>query len=126
MRAGPVSLWAPVLIYMAVLFFVSSLEQPMVPAGGDKPWHLIGYTGFGLVIARAFAGGFGHPVLLRTALLAIVFGVAYAVTDEMHQMFVPGRSAEAADLLADSAGVILGTIGCWACGIIGPFSRDEL
>ena len=126
MRARTVSLWAPVLVYMAALFFVSSLEQPMVPTGGDKPWHLIGYTGFGLVIARAFAGGFGRPVALRAALFAIAVGVTYAVTDEIHQMFVPGRSAEAADLLADSAGVMLGTIGCWACGIIGPFSRDEL
>jgi VanZ family protein len=125
-RSRAVSLWAPVVIYMAALFFVSSLEQPTIPAGGDKPWHLIGYTGFGLVIARALAGGLGRPVVLRTALLGIVFGVTYAVTDEIHQMFVPGRSADVVDLLADTAGVILGTIGCWACGIIGPFSRDEL
>ena len=126
MRARTVSLWAPVVVYMAVLFFVSSLEQPTIPAGGDKPWHLIGYTGFGLVVARAFAGGLGRRVAPRAALLAVALGIGYAITDEIHQMYVPGRSAEAADLLVDSAGVILGTIGCWACGIIGPFSRDEL
>jgi VanZ family protein len=121
-----VSLWLPVVIYMGVLFFVSSLEQPTIPAGGDKPWHLIGYTGFGAVIARAFAGGFFRRMASRAVLLAIGSGVAYAVTDEIHQMFVPGRSADAADLIADSIGVTLGTIGCWACGIIAPFSRDEL
>ena len=126
MPARTISLWAPVLLYMAVLFFVSSLEQPALPVGGDKPWHLIGYTGFGLVVARAFAGGLGRRVVPRVALLAIAFGVAYAVTDEIHQMFVPGRTADPADLAADAAGVLLGTIACWACGIIGPFSRDDL
>jgi VanZ family protein len=62
----------------------------------------------------------------RAIALAILFGVMYAVTDEIHQMFVPGRTADAADLVADTIGVALGTMGCWACGIIAPFSRDEL
>jgi VanZ family protein len=124
--ARVVSLWAPVVIYMAAIFYVSSLPQPALPPGGDKPWHLLGYAGFGIVVARAFAGGFCRRVGRMTALLAIAFGIAYGVTDEIHQMFVPGRSAEVADLIADSCGVVLGTVACWACGIIAPFSRDEL
>ena len=121
-----VALWLPVAIYMGIIFFVSSLQQPTIPAGGDKPWHLIGYTGFGVVVARAFAGGLFRRMAPRTIVLAILFGVLYALTDEAHQMFVPGRAADAADLVADAIGVVLGTIGCWACGIIAPFSRDEL
>jgi len=32
-------------------------------------------------------------------------GTIYAITDEVHQMFVPGRSCELRDMLIDSAGV---------------------
>ena len=121
-----VSLWAPVVIYMASIFYVSSLPDVTLPPGGDKPWHLIAYTGFGVVVARAFAGGFLRPLSVSAAAFAIAFAVAYAATDEVHQMFVPGRSAELADLIVDSLGVVIGTAVCWACGIIGRFSRDEL
>ena len=33
---------------------------------------------------------------------------AYAATDEMHQLFVPGRSGQVSDVLLDSAGAIAG------------------
>jgi VanZ family protein len=111
---------------MAAIFYASSLSEVTLPPGGDKPWHLIGYTGFGIVVARAFAGGFFRRVTGATAALAIGFGIAYAVSDEVHQMFVPGRSAEVADLAADASGIVAGTAVCWACGIISRFSRDEL
>ena len=121
-----ISLWAPVVIYMAAIFYASSLSEVTLPSGGDKSWHLIGYTGFGIAVARAFAGGFFRRVTGAAAALAIGFGIAYAASDEVHQMFVPGRSAEMADLAADASGVVIGTAACWACGIIGRFSRDEL
>ena len=125
MRAR-ISLWAPVAIYMAVIFYASSRPEITLPPGGDKPWHLIGYTGFGIVLARAFAGGFFRRVTGTAAALAIAFGVAYGASDEVHQMFVPGRSAEVADLAADASGIVIGTAACWACGIIGRFSRDDV
>jgi len=120
------SLWVPVVIYMAAIFYASSLPEITLPPGGDKPWHFIGYTGLGVVLARAFAGGFFRRVAASSAALSVAVGIAYAASDEIHQMFVPGRSAELADLFADAAGIIIGTAACWACGIIGRFSRDEL
>jgi VanZ family protein len=41
--------------------------------------------------------------------------VAYGVTDEWHQSFVPGRSADAIDLVADAvgAGLAAGGLGAW-------------
>jgi VanZ family protein len=44
----------------------------------------------------------------RAIWMSVVFVCGYAVTDELHQAFVPGRSAEATDVLIDTAG---GTIG---------------
>ena len=119
-------LWVPVIVYMAAIFGVSSLPQVSIPSGADKPWHAIGYFGLASVIVRALAGGLPRRVSRRTASLAIAIAVTYGLTDEIHQMFVPGRSADAADLIADAIGVCGGTAACWAWGIIAQASRDEL
>lgn len=41
---------------------------------------------------------------------AIAVAVLYAISDEIHQAFVPGRSALATDVLVDSSGVICGAL----------------
>ena len=41
---------------------------------------------------------------------AWLFGTLYAVTDEVHQIFVAGRSCELTDVLIDSAGVLAGVL----------------
>lgn len=46
----------------------------------------------------------------RFFLLAGVFCVLYAATDELHQSFVPGRSAQIRDVLIDGAGVAAGIL----------------
>jgi VanZ family protein len=42
--------------------------------------------------------------------LAWMLGTAYAVTDELHQRFVPERSCEPRDMCIDAAGVALGAL----------------
>lgn len=46
----------------------------------------------------------------RTALLSWGIGALYALTDEVHQAFVPGRSCEFRDMLIDSCGVAAGVL----------------
>lgn len=46
----------------------------------------------------------------HVAILSWAFGTIYAVTDEIHQYFVPGRACEITDVVVDSAGVICGII----------------
>ena len=92
----------------------------------DKSAHWLGYTGFSVTIARALAGGLGRRIAASTAMVAVLIAVAYGVSDEFHQMFVPGRSAELADLGADALGAIVGAAACWAWGIISVRSRHEL
>ena len=118
MNVRAVLLWAPVVVYMGAIFWVSSLPLPPVPVGGDKPWHLIAYGGLGsLWFARSRADS-GVASRRASQLLAVGIAVAYAVTDEVHQMYVPGRSAELADLLADTLGVVAGTGACWVWGLL--------
>ena len=53
--------------------------------------------------------------LFMTALLSWAFGTFYAITDEIHQYFVPGRFCDWKDVCIDSAGVAL---GCLICSLI--------
>ena len=46
----------------------------------------------------------------QKVLYSIAFGGGYAVTDELHQFFVPGRSAQVLDVGIDTAGFIIGII----------------
>ena len=104
---------------MAVIFYVSSLQQPPLPPGiSDKPAHAFGYFGFGLVIARALGGGLPPRITLRQALIGLALASLYGITDELHQHFVPGRTADIADWYSDSIGSAIGLVGSWAWGII--------
>ena len=54
------------MVYMAAIFYVSSLHQAPLPPGlSDKPAHAFGYTGLGFVIARALAGGLPPRITQR-------------------------------------------------------------
>lgn len=46
----------------------------------------------------------------KIILYSWLFGTLYAVTDEIHQFFVPGRSCEIRDVCIDSLGVLTGII----------------
>ena len=41
-----------------------------------------------------------------------VFGTFYAITDEIHQTFIPGRSGEIRDVIIDSFGILTGLLIC--------------
>jgi VanZ family protein len=121
----PLFLWGPVVAYMALIFYVSSLTEPPIPSGTDKPLHWIAYLGLAVLVVRALAGGLRRRVTLVTAAAAVLITVVYGATDEVHQMFVPGRSADWNDLAADAAGALGGTFLSWAWSILSPASRDE-
>jgi len=40
--------------------------------------------------------------------VAFIISVLYAISDEVHQLFVPGRSGQVSDVLLDSAGALVG------------------
>ena len=45
---------------------------------------------------------------IKKLLLPILFSFLYAITDEIHQIFVPGRSAQFRDVLIDTLGASFG------------------
>jgi VanZ family protein len=110
-----------------MIFALSSTpDLPSLPGGmSDKSAHALAYAGLGFLLVRALAGGLGRPVSPGAALLAVALGVAYGLSDEFHQLFVPGRQFDVGDLAADGLGVAAGAVVGWLCGIIWRF-RDVL
>jgi VanZ family protein len=109
---------------MAAIFYLSSQSSPPTPGGlPDTLAHAIEYFGLGVVVFRAVAGGLGARVTAPRAMTTMIMTVAYAVSDEVHQLFVPDRTADARDLLADAAGASVALIACWAWNIIAASNR---
>ncbi len=46
----------------------------------------------------------------QTLLISSATGILYAISDEIHQYFVPGRACQIRDVLIDSSGVISGIV----------------
>jgi VanZ family protein len=104
---------------MGLIFLVSHQPEVSIPGDlSDKQWHSLAYTLLGVLMVRALAGGLGMRVTLRAALLGVLFTTLYGASDEFHQMYVPGRSAEVFDLYADAIGGVTGAFVCWLWGII--------
>jgi len=104
---------------MLAIFYVSGLSiAPLPEEVSDKTGHLVAYAGLALLCVRALGGGLPCRVVLRVAALALVIAAGYGIFDEVHQWFVPGRSADLRDWFADLAGVCIGIVTCWLWGII--------
>lgn len=115
-----VSLWLPVVTYMAVIFWLSSMSSPPGPDGwlSDKAQHAIAYGGLAVVTLRATSGGRWWAAPVGAFALAWLIATAYGASDEFHQSFTPGRTPDLLDLRADAIGAAAGLGLAGACGII--------
>lgn len=104
-------IWAPVLIYIAGIFYLSSLSSiPLAAVCPDYIEHAVEYFGLAVLVARALNNGLRQTVPLRVLVLAWGLCVAYGTSDELHQKFVPDRFADVSDVLSDSIGAGLGLV----------------
>jgi VanZ family protein/glutaredoxin len=97
-----------VLVYGAAVFYLSSLQR--APVAGRVPdyiLHPVEYLGLTLLVVRAMNGGFRAPLRGSICLGAIALAVAYAISDEYHQLHVPRRTASVKDVLSDTLGAVL-------------------
>ncbi|MDP2300717.1 MAG: VanZ family protein [Coriobacteriia bacterium] len=106
---------ASAVVWMAVIFGLSSLPGSSVPGRYGSLGHLVVYAVLGALYYAALAGRL--PVG-RAALIAIALASAYGITDEFHQSFVPGRVPDPVDWLVDTTGAALAVaalvvIGRW-------------
>ena len=74
-----------------------------------KAAHFSVYALLGLLLAAAVSVTFSAGAV-RRLLLPFLIGALWAVSDEIHQSFVPGRSCELRDMAIDSLGALLGVL----------------
>jgi VanZ family protein len=100
-------LWLPVVVWAAVIFAFSSVPDLGTGLGGwdlvlRKLAHTAEYAILGALLLRA-TGRIG---------IALALGIAYAVSDEIHQTFVPGRAGKPLDVAIDTLGLVVG-VAIW-------------
>lgn len=113
LRDGKLGRWAPIAMWMALIFFLSS--QSTLPLPGvdwlDELIRIVGhfteYAVLGFLVSRAVATDAAWSIR-RMGSVLIVCGF-YALSDEWHQSSVPGRDASLFDFVVDSLGA---TVGC--------------
>jgi VanZ family protein len=107
MRGSFVRDWLPVLAWAAVIFAFSSIPDLGTGLGTwdlvlRKLAHTAEYAILGALLVRSTGRGG----------LALALGTFYAVTDEVHQVFVAGRHGSPIDVAIDAVGIAVG-IALW-------------
>ena len=83
--------------------FAEKIDHPV-----RKTAHAMEYAVLGLLTAGAFID---RRTSIRAGILVPwCIATAYAASDEIHQLFVPGRSGQVSDVILDSAGVLAGLL----------------
>jgi VanZ family protein len=139
-----IKFWLPPLLWMGVIFLASAdtasvhhssrLIGPLVRwlfptlseegvglcvLAARKTAHFTEYAFCAILLWRALRQHHRHdrrPWTPSHAWLALALSAAYAATDEIHQIFVPGRQAAVTDVLLDSFGAACGLLLLWFAG----------
>jgi VanZ family protein len=103
--------WGPTLVMMVLIYVASSIPSEQMPNAGSwdtlfkKGGHMLGYALLGISI-RYGVGETGR----RAYLTALVGCLLYALSDEYHQSFTPGRNSSIIDVGVDLIGVGVGLL----------------
>ena len=105
-----VKLWMPVVIWAGVIFYFSSIPDLKTNLEYDfflrKIAHVTEYLILTFFLYRAFRGSSNMNVF-GLFMYPAAFSLLYAISDEIHQYFVLGRSCSAGDVLIDSVGIMV-------------------
>ncbi|MGH3081822.1 MAG: VanZ family protein [Gaiellaceae bacterium] len=97
--------WGPVVAWAGLIFVLSSIPDLGTGLGGwdlvlRKIAHAAEFAVLGFLLVRATGGEW----------VSLALGVAFAISDEAHQHFVPGRLASPIDVAIDAVGVAVGVL----------------
>jgi VanZ family protein len=133
--------WAFVIAWMVMIFIFSN--QPAVVSDGNsqtiikifkalginldsvfgnlanfavrKSAHFLEYLTFSLLIYNACRENYS---ISKSIILSIGLVFCYACTDEIHQLFVPGREGRFRDVMIDTSGGATGMVGVYMCQLL--------
>jgi VanZ family protein len=104
--------WLPALVWGSVIFWFSS--RPAVQTSAvdwqdflvKKAAHFVEYYLLAVLIYRSLASTTNYSKL-KLVIIAFFLASAYAISDEIHQSFIPGREPRLRDVFIDSAGIVV-------------------
>lgn len=104
----------PPWLWGAGIFVGTSLPTSYLPVivllSPDKLLHVSAFLVFSILVYRAVSFTIKNTTTRRSIFVTVIITICYAVFDELHQYFVPGRSPDPFDILADIIGIILGLL----------------
>jgi len=136
---GRLSRYGPVIVWVLLIFVGSGnvlsaehtsillpLVKWMLPSASAeflasfhfllrKAGHLTEYAILAMLGARAFRYSTHQFIKSHWFAFSLLMAVAYSLTDEFHQSFVPSRTASIYDCMIDSAGALIALIIIWFC-----------
>ena len=105
--------WLPVVLYVGLIFGVSSIPGRDIPTlfpNSDKLEHLTEYALFGLLLGRAFRFTIGGGRGKFWSLATVILGGLVGGMDELYQRFTPGRFSDIRDWAMDITAVTLAVL----------------
>lgn len=98
------------IIISIIIFYISSITFPPseIKTFDWKPiaYHFYAFLFLQLFLLIALTRGKNRESIF----LAIDLAILYAISDEIHQIFVPGRYFAILDILTDSAGILFASL----------------
>lgn len=98
--------WLIVILVAIFIFYISGLsfEKTGIAFADWKTtaYHFLIFSILGFFLLISLVRGRHYNLIV----LAIILAIIYAISDEFHQLFVPGRSCNFQDIITDSAGIL--------------------
>ncbi len=111
--------WLPAAGWALLIFVLSAQPRlPSPPGVNDKQAHGFAYGVLAVLCLAGLTGGRLRRVSRGAVTAALVIAVLYGVSDEFHQSFVPGRTPDVADVIADAIGAAAALGIVWVSAIL--------
>lgn len=136
MDFGAIVLWMGLIFSLSTASFSSAQTEALIVSlySRGMPWlaaisletadllirkmaHLSEYFILGILVTHILQKRSARPAASRM-FLAIPLGIIYAIGDEWHQSFVPGRTPSAMDVALDTIGFVCGSLCFYVAGFI--------
>ena len=100
--------------YMLLITLLSHVPQEDLPKSDldsiDYPFHFAEYSILGFLLFRSITSD--ELLTFHPFYGSLLIGISFAILDEFHQSFVPGRHMSSIDMIFDSLGILFGTSIC--------------
>ncbi len=103
----------PLIVWAALIFIGSSFSNPPDVSGDEWQSNLAHFTEYlvlAVLLCRFISGYRSTGSLPAIMSIAWLIAVAYGISDEYHQSFVPYRDSNIIDVLWDGSGALIGVV----------------